>query len=154
MLLLGSMQPLDLEYARIAERFADPAIRTALREVGIDNTADLLATYVTDRAGLERYVGDAPAVTDDRPLIEYAGWVRPDEITRVLSTLLALRVSPPVRATTEEKARIEGSFRRLADFYGITLSAIRGDRAAWARSVRSFVHSQVANAYYDWFLGR
>lgn len=43
----------------------------------------LLATWVSDRNGLQRFAGDAPAVTDDRPRIEYAPWVRPREISRV-----------------------------------------------------------------------
>jgi spermidine synthase len=35
-------------------------VQEALTEVGIQSPQALLATYVTDRAGLESYVQDAP----------------------------------------------------------------------------------------------
>ena len=84
MLLVGSPAPIELEVARITERFNQPEVASALREVGISSPAALMATWVTDRAGLESYAGDARPVTDDQPRIEYADWVRPDEIQRVL----------------------------------------------------------------------
>ena len=75
MMLIGSMEPLPLDFSRISERFRTPSIAAALREVGLHTPADLLATYVTDRAGLVAYAGEALPVTDDRPRIEYAvGW--------------------------------------------------------------------------------
>ena len=42
----------------------------------------------------------APPVTDDRPRIEYATWVRPKEFGRVLPRLLALRTMPPFAVPT------------------------------------------------------
>lgn len=41
------------------------------------------AAWASDRDGLQSFAGQAPAVTDDRPRIEYAPWVRPREISRV-----------------------------------------------------------------------
>ncbi len=154
MLLLGAAQPLDLDYARIEQRFRTGEVAVALEEVGILSTADLLATYVTDRTGLEQYAGTAPPVTDDRPRIEYAAWLHAEEITRVLPVLLELRSAPPVKADAAEKARIEASYQRLIDFYQIYLFATMGDRERWGRSVRGFRRDSSANAYYDWFLSQ
>jgi spermidine synthase len=154
MMLIGSMEPLRLDFSRVSERFATPSIAAALADVGIETPADLLATYVTDRNGLEAYARDALPVTDDRPRIEYASWIRPREITRVLPKLLDLREPPPVVASSGDKARIESSFRRLADFYEISLSAYSRDREAWAARVEAFSRSNEPNAYYDWFFGR
>jgi hypothetical protein len=64
MLLLGSMSPLLVNHARIAARLGQEEVASALSEVGVDSEAALLATWVTDREGLERYVGGAPPVTD------------------------------------------------------------------------------------------
>lgn len=75
MMLVRSMQPIELDVPRIRARFAQPAVATALREVGIASPAALLATWVTDRAGLQYYAADAQPVTDDRPRIEYAPWL-------------------------------------------------------------------------------
>ena len=96
MLLVGSMDPLPLDARRIADRYAAPAVATALAEVGVGSAAALLATWVTDRDGLARFAGATPAVTDDRPAIEYAAWVRPREILRTLPALLALRTPAPL----------------------------------------------------------
>jgi spermidine synthase len=154
MMLVGSMEPVPLDFAVIAERFRTPDIAKALEEVGVRTPADLLATYVTDRAGLEVYAGDAPPVTDDRPRIEYASWVRPHELTLILPKLLDLRKPPPVKASAEEKERIERSYQRLADFYELTLVALRGDRDGWLSRVRAFRQNEEPNAYYAWFFRR
>jgi len=66
MLLVGSAEPIELDVSRIAACFDQPKVAAALREVGIASPAALLATWVTDRAELERYADGAPAVTDDR----------------------------------------------------------------------------------------
>ena len=66
MMLIGSMEPVPLDFAVIAERFQTPGIAQALEEVGVLTPADLLATYVTDRSGLEAYGGQC-AASDRRP---------------------------------------------------------------------------------------
>ena len=71
MLLVGSAEPLVLDAGTITTRFAVPAVTAALAEVGVPDVASVLATYVTDRDGLVAYAGDAPPVTDDRPIQEY-----------------------------------------------------------------------------------
>ena len=87
MMLVGSLEPIPLDFARIAEHYDKPRVAEALRAVGVNTPAALLATYITDREGLEIYAGEAEAVTDDRPRIEYANWVRPRELNRVLPKL-------------------------------------------------------------------
>ncbi|MDH5343386.1 MAG: fused MFS/spermidine synthase, partial [Betaproteobacteria bacterium] len=97
MLLVGSLEPVDLDVPRIIERVSQPEVASALREVGISSAAALMATWMTDRAGLEVYAGNVLPVTDDQPRIEYADWVRPDELQRVLPKLIELRTDPPLR---------------------------------------------------------
>ena len=55
------MQPIELDAARISTRFEQPGVRSALQDVGVASSAALLATWVTDRAGLQRFAADAPA---------------------------------------------------------------------------------------------
>jgi hypothetical protein len=59
LMLVGSSSPIELDGARIGERYSQPALRSALAEVGIESPEALLATWLTDRAGLERFAGDA-----------------------------------------------------------------------------------------------
>ncbi|MHC8314223.1 spermidine synthase [Pseudomonas sp. LB3P31] len=155
MLLVGSMQPIELDATKISERFQQEPVRSTLQDVGIGSAAALLATWVTDRAGLERFAADAPPVTDDQPRIEYAPWVRAKEITRVLPALLDLRVAPPlVNADAGFIERMNNHQQRLMQFYRASLHAYDGDRDAWARDARDVMRGDGGNPYYRWFMGQ
>ncbi|UCF20959.1 MAG: fused MFS/spermidine synthase [Gemmatimonadota bacterium] len=154
-MVIGSMEPIELDVVRITSRFEQPEVAAALRQVGIASPAALLATYVTDRAGLERYAGDARPVTDDRPRIEYAGWVRPREITRVLPQVRAVASGPPVLGGDARLSEsIAAERRTLWGFYQAGLHAYAGERAEWAALIRQVLQEDGDNPYYRWFLGR
>ena len=153
MLLVGSLEPIELDVARISQRFVQDSVRGALQDVGIGSAAALLATWVTDREGLQRFAGDAPAVTDDQPRIEYAPWVRAKEISRVLPALLDLRRAPTLlNADAAFSERLGVHQQRLMQFYRASLHAYNGDRAAWARDIREVMAGDSANPYYRWFI--
>lgn len=154
MLLVGSLEPLELDVPRISERFNQPQVIAALREVGIATPEALLGTWVTDRAGLETYAADALPVTDDRPRIEYADWVRYDEIHRVLPALIGLRTSPPLSGADDAFVRAVAQERqRLMLFYQAALNGSAGNRELWVRDMRSVLQADGSNAYYRWFDG-
>ena len=154
MMLIGSMTPLSLDYTTVAERMQTPETARALREVGINSPADLLATYITDRAGLERYARDTLPVTDDQPRIEYANWVRPREILRVLPKFLGLSSPVPVSATPAESELVNESFKQLLDFYEIAYRSYSDDRDTWAERRLDLRRRGNPNAYYDWFFSQ
>ncbi|QXI18368.1 fused MFS/spermidine synthase [Pseudomonas hamedanensis] len=155
MLLVGSMAPMQLDVAKITARLQQDSVRSTLQDVGIGSAAALLATWVTDRAGLERFAADAPAVTDDRPRIEYAPWVRSKEITRVLPALLALYQAPlVVNADGGFNQRMEAHRQRLMQFYRASLHAYEGDRDAWGRDIREVMQGDGGNPYFRWFVGQ
>jgi len=154
MLLVGSMQPIKLDAGKITQRFQQETVRDVLQEVGIGSSAALLATWVTDRAGLERFAADSLPVTDDRPRIEYAPWVRAMEITRVLPALLDLQQPPAlINADAGFDERMERHRQRLMQFYRASLHAYDGDRDAWARDIGEVVRGDGANPYFRWFTG-
>jgi spermidine synthase len=114
----------------------------------------LMATWVSDRAGLVRYAANAPAVTDDRPRIEYANWVRREDFPLVLTSLLDLRSEPPLQgASPELMAQITKERQQLYRFYSAGLYAYEGDRAGWARDIRQVMRDDPGNPYYQWFTG-
>ncbi|WP_457580606.1 fused MFS/spermidine synthase [Ensifer canadensis] len=153
MLLVGSLEPQELDATRIAGRMKERSIAAALGEVGISSPADLLATWMMDRSGLERYAGSALPVTDDQPRIEYASWVRPDELQRALPALIALRTEPPlVAADPATKTSIAEARNRLLLFYQASLNAYAGYRAEWARDMELLMRVEPANPYYKWFV--
>jgi spermidine synthase len=134
MLLLGSPEPIELDGARIAARFDNPEVASALGEVGIASPAALLATWIADRGGLEHYASGVMPVTDDRPGIEYATWTRRGEFSRVLPALMALTDPPPVINASPELVRsIAAEQNRLRRFYEAALEAYAGrrERAGW-----------------------
>ena len=154
MLLVGSMEPIELDAAKINARFQQDSVRSTLQDVGIGSAAALLATWVTDRAGLERFAGDAQPVTDDQPKIEYAPWVRSGEISRVLPALLDLHQPPALlNADAGFIERMNTQQQRLMQFYRASLHAYDGDREAWVRDIREVMHGDAGNPYYRWFVG-
>ncbi|MFI8393453.1 fused MFS/spermidine synthase [Pseudomonas sp. NPDC078863] len=155
MLLVGSLAPMELDAAKITARFQQDSVRSTLQDVGIGSPAALLATWVTDRAGLDRFAADAPAATDDQPRIEYAPWVRSKEITRVLPALLDLYQPPTlVNADAGFIERMQAHRQRLMQFYRASLHAYDGDRDAWGRDIREVMQGDRANPYFRWFVGQ
>jgi spermidine synthase len=154
MLLLGSMRPLRFELSQLRSRFDEPLVKRALSEVGVESVEELLATFVTDRRGLEAYVNGAPPVTDDDPRIEYAPWVRPGELSRVLPTLLERAILPPLDGEGAASAapRIEARRQELYDFYLAGVSAMTGDRETFAQAVRDVGPAMQNNVYFAWFV--
>ena len=154
MLLVGSNEPFELDAATIAQRFNQPTVARSLAEVGIATPAALLATWMSDRAGLERYAGNTPAVTDDRPSIEYASWVRRNELARVLPELIALRNEPPLHNASGEL--IDAMHRErdiLFTFYASGLAAYDGDRDRWSETLDLVLRADGQNPYYRWIAG-
>lgn len=152
-LLIGSADPIQLDAVRIAERFERPGVSTALQEVGVASSAALLATYITDRTGLERYAQNAPPTTDDRPRIEYAAGLRRGEFSRVLPRVLAVGTDPTIANAGERlMAAIATERRRLLDFYQAGLYAYAGERARWAEIMDKVSREDRSNPYYAWFL--
>jgi spermidine synthase len=153
-LLVGSNKPIVLDADRIARRFYHPRTEAALYEVGINSPAALLATYLTDRAGLEKFAGNAAPVTDDRPSIEYTTWVRPGEVARVLPDLLAFHSEPPLQNAGDAfLSSLTAEERHLHDFYHAGLAAYRGERELWAKSIQQVLTNDSENPYYLWTVG-
>ncbi|PZX48532.1 fused MFS/spermidine synthase [Algoriphagus chordae] len=153
MLLIGSNEPLELDVDKISERFNQPEVSAAMREVGINTTAELLATWITDRDGLEAYAGDALPTTDNQPRIEYGDWVVPGEFTHALVALndeyrapQLLHADPALLEEIELKREI------LLRFYEAGIYAYEGDAKNWAIAMKWVKQRAPENPYYLWFM--
>jgi spermidine synthase len=151
MLLIGSMSPMLLDVGRVVRRFERPGVAAALREVGVDSAAAVLATWVTDRNGLMAFVGDAPPVTDDRPRIEVAPWLRPGEMARVLPAVASLATDPPLQgadaAFQEEVDRRRGELGLL---FQALQASLEGNDAMLRDSLQRLRTAAPDNPYYEW----
>jgi spermidine synthase len=152
-LLVGSPQPLELDGRRTAARFASPEVHAALAEVGVASPAALLGTWLTGRSGLERYAGDAPPLTDDRPLIEHAAWVRRGEFQRVLPRLLEIATPAPLAPSDPLRSGVEAERQELLQFYRGSLLAMGGQRSEAAATFRDVLARNPRNPYYRWVTG-
>jgi len=154
MLLVGSMAPIELDVSRIAERFQEPGVAAALGEVGVASPEALLATWVTGREGLEAYAAGARPVTDDQPRIEYADWVRFDELQRVLPALMQLRSDPPLTGASDQFTGTVAAHRQvLLLFYQAALNGAAGHRDLWASDMQWVLERDGSNPYFRWFAG-
>lgn len=152
-MLVGSLQPIDLNIPRITARFEQPQTRAALSAVGINSPAALLATWITDRDGLQRFAGNVAAVTDDWPAIEYATWVRSGEFARTFAYLKQFRSDPPLRGADQVFISDVSAQRDELDvFYQLGLSVYSRDRTQYARNVDRIIRVATENPYYRWFI--
>lgn len=85
LILMGSPAPdLVLDLDRVEARLrAEPAVAADLARVRLGSLTDLAATFVAGGEDLRRATGAVPAVTDDRPLMEYT-FGRPSELPRAV----------------------------------------------------------------------
>jgi spermidine synthase len=151
MLLVGSMSPVPLDVARVMQRFERPGVATALREVGIGSAAALLATWVTDRAGLLAFVSDAPPVSDDQPRIEVAPWLRPGELARVLPRVAALGTDPPLQgADAAFRAAVNRHRGELGLLFQSLQASLEGNQPLMRDSLRRLRAADPGNPYYAW----
>ncbi|NIM01171.1 MAG: methyltransferase domain-containing protein [Acidobacteria bacterium] len=69
--LIGSLEPLELDVSRLREAYATPETRANLTAAYLENPEALMATFLLDRGGIETWVGDAPVITDEHPWMEF-----------------------------------------------------------------------------------
>lgn len=71
--MVGSDRPLDLSAARFLGRIPSERLRQDLAALALDTPAHMLSTVLMGRDAMARFADGAPAVTDDRPLVEFTG---------------------------------------------------------------------------------
>ena len=152
-LIIGSMEPIELDAQQIQSRFQQPDVADALRSVGILSATELLATYVTDRDGLARYAGNALPVTDDRPRIKHAAWVRMGEFPRVLQRVAELRSELPLPdADPSLKEDVELARQKLWTLYRAAYYGYLGDVERWEATLKRIIPELRENPYFRWFV--
>jgi spermidine synthase len=71
LIVVGTPEKLDVDLDQLRQRMAVPAIREDLASMGLSDPCRLLYTFMTAGADLDRYLGDGPLHTDDRPILSY-----------------------------------------------------------------------------------
>jgi len=71
--LIGSNQPLGMEYGLVEKRLGKGVIAHALQQAGLPDVPEVLACFFMTRANIDRYVSGRPVrlLTDDLPWAEF-----------------------------------------------------------------------------------
>jgi spermidine synthase len=70
--LLGAPDPIRLPGGWFEQRLADAGLRERLRGVGLERPLNLLGCFAASPQALRRFAGDAPASTDNHPVVLFA----------------------------------------------------------------------------------
>jgi len=71
MIVIGSDQPITLDYKKLKERMAEPVVAQALRDIYIPDASHLLSNIWFLEEEMQRLSANRPLITDNRPLIEF-----------------------------------------------------------------------------------
>jgi len=69
--IVGSDQPLYIDYARVRDRLARPAVAAALAEVGLRDVPEVLTLFFMGKANIDAYAQGGHVMVDDRPWAEF-----------------------------------------------------------------------------------
>lgn len=70
--LMGSTEPINLDFQAIEKKLSDPQIKSDLAAVNINSAYDLLDCLVLDPQGIKQISQDAPLNSDDHPILEFS----------------------------------------------------------------------------------
>jgi spermidine synthase len=115
--MVGSDRPLDLSAARFLGRMPSERLRQDLAALALDTPAHMLSTVLMGREAMARFADGAPAVTDDRPLVEFTGPKSlhgPDTIPMNLKALVAY-AEPATRFLSSEPGAADSRLREEMD---------------------------------------
>jgi tetratricopeptide (TPR) repeat protein len=71
MLIIGSDQPITIDFKKLKERMAEPVVAQALRDIYIPDVYSLLSNIWFLEEEMQRLAGSRPLITDNRPRIEF-----------------------------------------------------------------------------------
>lgn len=97
--LIGTTGPIDVPLTRLIERAAEESVAADLETAGYPSGMSLLGSFVTGGDELEQWVGNVPAMTDDRPVLEFYPLPRQTATSYGSDNIVALReaVANPAR---------------------------------------------------------
>ncbi len=112
--LIGSNQPLKLDYDAARRRLAVPELAQALSAVGLPDATELMGCFVMDKPALTKFAEGGTEMTDDLPWAEYTApklvYARrvPESLDLLRSQLASpMAIMDPASINAEERAAVE-----------------------------------------------
>ncbi|MBI2861572.1 MAG: fused MFS/spermidine synthase [Chloroflexi bacterium] len=142
-LLIGSEQPIQLDYGRLLELMAQPQIKADMARTYFDDPLTLLSYFVMDEAGMERFARDAPLHTDDHPRLEFSSPHHLYEETtsanvrafmQYQSDVIPILTDLPLDGQSEPEVR-DNLRRQLQPYAESRRLGLQGEIQAWQRNL-------------------
>lgn len=134
--VVGSDSPLTIDISSAMKRMNEPKIAEGMRDVGLVDTVDMVASFFMSREQIATFANDAPIMSDDRPWVEFLvpRILHKETVGKSLAALIPHFESPLAYATAaadtstdaELRERLDRRFRARA----ITLKGIQAIYAA------------------------
>lgn len=127
-LLVGTVEPVEIDFAEFCRRIAQPRIAADLAEFDMNDPYALLDTFTMDEATVAEYVGPGQVHTDDRPYVEFSrGGPATQTVYPSLQHIIAFRrkVFPRLSGlgSATEAAQVEATLDR---YFAATEYALQG----------------------------
>jgi spermidine synthase len=114
--LIGSNEPLHVDYAQAVERVSEPGIQSALEKVNLADPAELLTCFFMGKQNAAAYAEGGALVTDDRPWAEFVApkLVYQRTEAETLAELKSFYESPLTVVRMGDEASVESEAARQA----------------------------------------
>jgi len=133
--LIGSDQPLRIDWPRLSERLTRPRIQRALHETGFGDLVEVVSCFLMGKENTDRYVQGGAMMVDDRPWAEFVApklmYETRTAVPKALAELAPLCESPSALVDTgalsdaDARTLLERIDRRhqakLKDLHGLEL---------------------------------
>ena len=128
--IMGTMEPMKIDFGRISELVARPSIAADLAVINIFSAYDFLDSLVVGEEGLRAIGGDGPLNTDDTPSLEFGASIKRDVEGCWISVLQAIveNHTPPSKyiVAMGSGTDAEAVAKTLEQYYRGTGHALRG----------------------------
>ena len=128
--IMGTMEPMKIDFGRIKQLMARPSIAGDLSVINIFSAYDFLDSLVVGEEGLRAIGGDGPLNTDDTPSLEFGASVKRDVEGCWISVLKAMveNHTPPSKYIVGMGSgpEAEAVAKMLEQYYRGTGHALRG----------------------------
>jgi spermidine synthase len=71
-ILIGSDEPIKIDYKLIAERFTNPKVKDDLSNIMMTEPYEFVSQFSMEKDALVKYCANAPSNTDDFPIVEFS----------------------------------------------------------------------------------
>jgi hypothetical protein len=72
LIVVGTPEELEIDLDRLRKRMQAPGVHEDLAAVGLDDPYRLIYTFLASETDLDRYLGQGPLNSDDRPVLSYS----------------------------------------------------------------------------------